>query len=260
MTEPEIDYAAVFRALPGVAALLTPQLVYADANEEFLRLAGRTREQLVGHYLPDDFADKLDDPAVAVRRNIEASLRRVAETGQRDAIALQRYDAEDPDRPGVREERFWSWINAPIVGPDGRVALVLHRVEEVTELIRAREVALSLQEAMLPAPGPAGDHRAAVRYRPATGALNVGGDWYDLAGLPGDRLAVAVGDVAGGEPAEGARDWPTCACPGSSLVPMTARSHRLMTAILVESDGVGSCVSSACASIPIEQAGTRAAL
>jgi hypothetical protein len=204
MTEPEIDYTAVFRALPGTVALLTPQLVYADANEEFLRLAGRTREQLIGHYLPDDFPDKLNDPAVAVRRNIEASLRRVAETGQRDAIALQRYDAEDPGRPGVRDERYWSWVNAPVFGPDGRVALLLHRAEEVTELIRAREVALSLQEAMLPAPGPAGHYRAAVRYRPATGALNVGGDWYDLAGLPGGRLAVAVGDVVGhGLPAAG---------------------------------------------------------
>jgi Stage II sporulation protein E (SpoIIE) len=82
-------------------------------------------------------------------------------------------------------------------------------VEEVTELIRAREVALSLQEAMLPAPGPAGDHRAAVRYRPAAGALHVGGDWYDLADLPGGRLAVAVGDVAGhGLPAAGVMTRP----------------------------------------------------
>jgi hypothetical protein len=64
---------------------------------------------------------------VAVTRNIEPSLRRVAETGQRDAIALQRYDTEDPGRHGVRDERYWSWINAPIVGPDGRVALLLHR-------------------------------------------------------------------------------------------------------------------------------------
>jgi serine phosphatase RsbU (regulator of sigma subunit) len=38
----------------------------------------------------------------------------------------------------------------------------------------------------------------AVRYRPATGALNVCGDWYDLVKLPaGDRIAVAVGDVVG---------------------------------------------------------------
>ena len=49
---------------------------------------------------------------MAVRCNIEASLRRVAETGQRDAIALQRYDTEDPGRHGVRDERYWSWINA----------------------------------------------------------------------------------------------------------------------------------------------------
>src|SRR5260370_28345615 len=187
-----------------MVARLTPQLVYADANEEFLRLAGRTREQVVGHYLPDDFPDKLDDPAVAVRRNIEASLRRVAETGKRDAIALQRYDAEDPDRPGGREERYWSSINAPVFGSDGRVALLLHRVEEVTELIRAREVALSLQEAMLPAPRPAGRHRAAVRYRPAAGALHVGGDWYDLADLPRGRAPVAVGALVGhGLPAAG---------------------------------------------------------
>jgi Stage II sporulation protein E (SpoIIE)/PAS fold len=204
MTEPEIDYTAVFRALPGTVALLTPQLTYADANEEFLRRTGRTREQVIGRYLSDDFADNPDDSTVTFIRNIQASLWRVAETGKPDAMELQRYDVEDPGRPGVREERYWSLVNAPVFGPDGRVALLLHRVEEVTELIRAREVALSLQEAMLPAPRPAGRHRAAVRYRPATSALHVGGDWYDLVDLPGDRIAVAVGDVVGhGLPAAG---------------------------------------------------------
>src|SRR5258706_2489166 len=204
MTEPEIDYISLFRALPGTVALLTPQLVYADANEELLRLTGRTREQVVGRYLPDDAPGDPDDPLAAVIRNIEASLRRVAETGERDIMPLQRYDVEDPDRPGVREERYWSLVNAPVFGSDGRLALLLHRVEEVTELIRDREVALSLQEAMLPAARPAGRHRAAVRYRPAAGALHVGGDWYDLADLPGGRIAVAVGDVVGhGLPAAG---------------------------------------------------------
>lgn len=40
MAEPAVDYAAVFQALPGAVALVTPQLIFADANAEFLRLRG----------------------------------------------------------------------------------------------------------------------------------------------------------------------------------------------------------------------------
>ncbi|MEU4047390.1 PP2C family protein-serine/threonine phosphatase [Streptomyces antibioticus] len=235
MRKPQIDYAAVFRALPGMVALLTPDLVYADANDDFLRLAGRTRDQLLGRYIFDVFPENPNDAAAAGRRETEASMLRVVASGERDTMALLRYDIEDPARPGVWQEHYWSPVNAPVLGPDGKVALVVHRVEEITELIRARgnpgdddrarvleaelytrarelqevnerlrraharerEVALALQAAMLPAPGPAGRHAAAVRYRPATGALNVCGDWYDLVDLPGGDLAVAVGDVVG---------------------------------------------------------------
>ncbi|QNE76032.1 SpoIIE family protein phosphatase [Streptomyces finlayi] len=236
MRKPQIDYAAVFHALPGMVALLTPGLVYVDANEDFTRLAGRTREQLLGRYIFDVFPENPNDPAATGMRETRASMLRVVATGERDTMALLRYDIEDPGRPGHWVEHFWSPVNAPVVGPDGRVVLIVHRVEEITELIRARggtgsdssrarvleaelytrarelqevnerlrgaharerEVALALQEAMLPAPMPVGHHRAAVRYRPAVSALNVCGDWYDLVDLPGDRIAVAVGDVVG---------------------------------------------------------------
>jgi serine phosphatase RsbU (regulator of sigma subunit) len=235
MWEPRIDYAAVFRALPGMVALLTPDLVYADANEDFLRLAGRTREQLLGRYIFDVFPENPNEPAAAGMRETEASMRRALTTGERDTMALLRYDIEDVRRPGHWEEHYWSPVNAPVFGPDGNVALIVHRVEEVTDLIHAfggpgddsrarvleaelytrarelhevnerlrrahaheREVALALQAAMLPPPGPTGQHGAAVRYRPAIGALNVCGDWYDLVELPGENLAIAVGDVVG---------------------------------------------------------------
>ncbi|OII67312.1 PP2C family protein-serine/threonine phosphatase [Streptomyces sp. CC77] len=235
MSGPVIDHEAVFRALPGAVALLTPDLVYADANDAYLSLSGRTREQVVGRYIFDVFPDNPHDPGASGVRNLYASLQRVATTGVRDTMALQRYDVEFPDRPGVWEERYWSPVNVPVLAADGSVALVLHRVEEVTELIRARggrggdrarvleaelytrarelqevnerlrraharerEVALHLQEAMLPPPGQLGGHRAAVRYQPATGALNVCGDWYDLVDQPeAGCTAVAVGDVVG---------------------------------------------------------------
>ncbi|MFD8542801.1 PP2C family protein-serine/threonine phosphatase [Streptomyces sp. NPDC059649] len=235
MNEWPIDYAAVFQALPGAVLLLTPDLMIADANEALLRRAGRQRRQVVGRHLFDVFPDNPRDPDATGTRNLRASLERVLATGLTDTMALQRYDVELPGRPGVFEERYWSPVNAPVLDADGRVRLIVHRVEEVTETIRAgarrdhggdpqrmaaelyaraqelqqlndrlrhahareRLVVLALQEAMLPAPRPVGHHRAAVRYRPAVGALNVCGDWYDLAELSGDRMAVAVGDVVG---------------------------------------------------------------
>ncbi|SNX65837.1 serine phosphatase RsbU (regulator of sigma subunit) [Streptomyces sp. TLI_55] len=235
MADAGIDYAAVFQALPGMVAVLTPELVYVDVNEEFVRMSGRSRQQLVGHYLFDVFPDNPGDPAASGMRNLAASLQRVLATGERDTMAVQRYDVQSLEQPGSWEERYWSPVNAPVFGPDGKVALLVHRVEEVTEFIRdrggpvgtraraleaelyirarelqevnerlrksharEREVALALQEAMLPAPRQVRDHRAAVRYRPAVGALNVCGDWYDLVErIGGDRICVAVGDVVG---------------------------------------------------------------
>ncbi|MFG3114790.1 PP2C family protein-serine/threonine phosphatase [Streptomyces sp. NPDC048197] len=235
MNDFPIDYAAVFQALPGAALLLTPDLVIADANEALLRRAGRQRRQVIGHHLFDVFPDNPQDPGATGVRNLRASLERVLATGLTDTMALQRYDVELPGRPGEFEERYWSPVNAPVLDADGQVRLIVHRVEEVTEIVRAgapredggarqrmaaelyaraqelqqlndrlrqahareRLVVLALQAAMLPAPRPVGHHRAAVRYRPAVGALNVCGDWYDLAELPGDRMAVAVGDVVG---------------------------------------------------------------
>ncbi|MEU9591711.1 PP2C family protein-serine/threonine phosphatase [Streptomyces sp. NPDC048219] len=235
MNGQQVDYAAVFHALPGMVALLDHDLVYVDVNEDFTQLTGRSREQLIGSYIFDVFPEKPGERAAAGMRETRASLLRVLATGHRDTMAVLRYDIEDPRRPGHWHEHFWSPVNAPVLGPDGRVALIVHRVEEVTQLIRARggpggsdrarvleselytrsrelqeandslresqardrRVALALQEAMLPSPRPVGHHRAAVRYRPAVGGLRVCGDWYELVDLPGDRIAVAVGDVVG---------------------------------------------------------------
>ncbi|MER5786918.1 SpoIIE family protein phosphatase [Streptomyces sp. NPDC001980] len=218
MAEPAVDYAAVFQALPGAVALVTPQLIITDANEEFSRIRGLPREQLVGRFLPEDRPER--DPAEPLLLKVLASLRRAADTGERSTVALQRFEMKDDDEPGVWHERYVNMTNIPVLGPDGRVTLLLHRVEDVTELIRAREVALTLQEAMLPAPRPVGRHPAAVRYRPAAEALNVAGDWYDLVDLPGDRIAVSVGDVVGhGLSAAGVMGQLRSALTAASLVP-----------------------------------------
>ncbi|MFF7972442.1 SpoIIE family protein phosphatase [Streptomyces sp. NPDC007905] len=61
-----------------------------------------------------------------------------------------------------------------------------------------RSAAETLQRSLLPQLPP---HRpgleVAARYRPAQAFSEVGGDWYDVIPLDGDRTALAVGDVMG---------------------------------------------------------------
>ncbi len=136
MTVPQIDYLAVYRQLPVPVVLLTPELVMADLNEAYLRVAGRTREDLLGCHIFDAFPDNPSDPGATGVCNLSASFGRVLATGEPDALDLQRYDAEVPGSPGVFAQRYWCPVSAPVFGPGGRVVLIAHCVEEVTDRIR----------------------------------------------------------------------------------------------------------------------------
>jgi serine phosphatase RsbU (regulator of sigma subunit) len=67
-------------------------------------------------------------------------------------------------------------------------------------LAQERHVTLELQRAILPLhdePFDLPGLRAVVRYLPASRDSRVGGDWYIAAELPGGRVLLALGDVAG---------------------------------------------------------------
>ncbi|MFF4282667.1 SpoIIE family protein phosphatase [Streptomyces kronopolitis] len=63
---------------------------------------------------------------------------------------------------------------------------------------RERATALTLQRSLLPQ-HPASRPRLEIasRYQPAGAASEVGGDWFDVIPLSGDRTALVVGDVMG---------------------------------------------------------------
>ncbi|WP_086822412.1 PP2C family protein-serine/threonine phosphatase [Allokutzneria sp. NRRL B-24872] len=75
-----------------------------------------------------------------------------------------------------------------------RAAVAMRNAREYE---RERDLAETLQRAMLPAlPHPPG-MRVCARYRPATRGINVGGDWFDAFTRPDGRLVLTVGDVTG---------------------------------------------------------------
>jgi PAS domain S-box-containing protein len=136
MTEPRLDFEGVFRQLPIPVLLLTPDFEIADVNLAFLRAAGREREELLGRNIFDAFPEDQSDPGATGVRNSTASLRRVLATGEADAMEFQKYDVEVPGRPGDFVRHYWSGVSAPAFGPDGRVVLISHCGEDVTERMR----------------------------------------------------------------------------------------------------------------------------
>ncbi|MGK5554314.1 SpoIIE family protein phosphatase [Actinomadura kijaniata] len=71
-------------------------------------------------------------------------------------------------------------------------------VESARRYGRERATALTLQRSLLPtglsAPSSVSVHH---RYLPGSRLIEVGGDWYESIALPGARVALVVGDVAG---------------------------------------------------------------
>ena len=96
----------------------------------------------------------------------------------------------DEGRPGFTETDV-----AVIEELDRRLAAGWANVETFA---REHTVAETLQRALMPdAPAEFPGLDLAVRYLPATGGVHVGGDWYDVFPLGPDRIALAIGDVAG---------------------------------------------------------------
>ncbi|MET8036291.1 MULTISPECIES: PP2C family protein-serine/threonine phosphatase [unclassified Streptomyces] len=234
-----IDFTTFLDATPSPYLLLDANLVIRYINKAYLQAIGQTKDRVVGKYFFDAFPGSVG-AGDAARENVLTSLSRVLDSGEPDTLLLQRYDIPDPGCPGGSQERWWSEIHTPILGPEGTVERIVQRAEDVTDFVhsgracrpgeeltereknmaaelyaraqelqrlnrelvqahaRERQVAVTLQEAMLTVPDL--DHHAdniAVRYLPATASLNVCGDWYDVVDLPPDRFAAAVGDVVG---------------------------------------------------------------
>jgi PAS domain S-box-containing protein len=135
MAGSEIDYQAVFMALPGPILLLRPDGVILDANESITQTSGRPREQLLGHNVFDQFPSNPDDPGATGVAELRESLHLVRSTGERDVIGPIRYDVEDPGRPGEFEERYWAIVNSPVLDENGEVMMIVHRSDEVTHII-----------------------------------------------------------------------------------------------------------------------------
>jgi two-component system, cell cycle sensor histidine kinase and response regulator CckA len=135
------DFERIFNAAPGLFLVLTPDLKIVAVTDGYLHATMTRAEQIMGRDLFEVFPDNPDDPQASGVANLRASLDRVLTHHRADAMAVQKYDIARPAAAGGGfEERYWSPVNSPVFDDRGELIFIIHRVEDVTELVRARIV------------------------------------------------------------------------------------------------------------------------
>ena len=136
----DLDFRLLFEESPDVLLVLlpdSPRFTMVAATNARWR-ATHTGADTLGRGLFEVFPDNPDDDAATGTSNLRASLERVLMTRQPDTMPVQKYDIRGPD--GTFEARYWSPKNLPVLSPTGEVSYILHRVEDVTDLVRASQL------------------------------------------------------------------------------------------------------------------------
>ena len=127
-----------FGASDGLYLLLDPRpgLHIVDVNPAYARATLIVRVQVAGQPLFEIFPDNPHDRTADGVANLFDSLCLAAETGRPHAMATQRYDIRDPT--GRWLERHWRPRNTPLFDDAGRLAFLLHHVEDATAAVLGR--------------------------------------------------------------------------------------------------------------------------
>ncbi len=135
-----LDFRALLEGAPDLYLILDPALRIVAVSDAYAAATMTRRAEIVGKGIFDVFPDNPADATAEGVHNLRASLRRVLSTAMPDAMPVQKYDIRRPDSGGGGfEERYWSPRNSPIVGADGKVRYIIHKVDDVTEFVRLKQ-------------------------------------------------------------------------------------------------------------------------
>lgn len=146
-TSVSVDFRLLFEASPDVLLVLlpdAPRYTMVAATDARLQATHTTRSTTLGRGLFEIFPDNPDDPAATGMTQLRASLDRVRATRAADTMAVQKYDIRGPD--GSFQVKYWSPKNIPVLSPTGQIVYILHRVEDVTDLVEASERGQELRD------------------------------------------------------------------------------------------------------------------
>ena len=134
-----IDYRDLFETLPGLYLILAPDSKFTiiAVSNAYAEATMTKREEILGKGLFEMFPDNPNDPVADGESNLRGSLASVMRNCDSHSMPVQKYDIRRPD--GSFEERYWNPLNKPVLDEEGKVMMIIHKVEDVTEFVRLQK-------------------------------------------------------------------------------------------------------------------------
>ncbi len=137
-TVTESTFRQLFENVPGLYLILEPDdYEIVAVSDAYLNATMTEREEIMGETLFEVFpADPADPDPEGVPR-LRGSLEQVKAEKETDVMPVTFYPIPRPESERDEfEDRWWSPTNAPVVDESGDINYIIHRVEDVTPVVR----------------------------------------------------------------------------------------------------------------------------
>ncbi|MDX5436088.1 MAG: PAS domain-containing protein [Pontibacter sp.] len=134
------DHLLVFRALPGLYVLLTPDLAIESITAQYAATIGVQAKEVVGKSIFELFPENGTQHFELVKTELSASLGQVVSLHSTHTIPFLPVSlplAAVTD--STTKECYWKITNTPILGDNGELLHILHHTEDITETLRQEE-------------------------------------------------------------------------------------------------------------------------
>lgn len=125
-------------SLPDPYLILDQDLVIQAASKAFMETTHSTPEKIIGKPVFEAFPENPELPEADGIENLHNSLMQVLKYKKAHKMPVQRYDIKNAKQSGF-EKRYWSPVNSPVLDPEGNVCLIIHKAEDVTDLVEQQE-------------------------------------------------------------------------------------------------------------------------
>lgn len=134
---------AIFKALPGLYVVLTPDFIIVEATDALLEKTRVKREEIIGQPLFHIFPNNPDNPKIDSEGSVLQSLQHALTHKEPYHIESVRYDI--PTENGF-EERYWKATSIPILDDDGQVQHLVHEITDITDKVQMERLHQQSQE------------------------------------------------------------------------------------------------------------------